>query len=394
MVAHADLGDIMSRIASGGSIFIVERNDNGAQLKMRVVGKITFTDAEDDVKSVSGRSSILEKRDGVTRRIDLQPDGANGIMRTYTVNAKPQPFDAEGRKWLAKLIPDLLRETTMNAEARVANIQAKGGAIAVLDEIDRIHADHARGKYLEILVKKGPIDDKLTPRLFAAIKVIDSDFARRNVLLAVIGKQALSSAQQVSLLGAVAEMDSAFEQRSVLNALAPTLNADPAVMQAWRVAVGRMDSDFEIRSVIDQVAKRTALTPAQLDSVIDASNSLDSDFERAQALKALLPHMEKASAPQVEAYLKSARGIDSAFELRGVVTALIKRVALEKPAFPAVFQSIDAIDSDFEKRAALETVAKKLPRDAELVARYRKSARSLGQFERAQAEKAIDSLNM
>ncbi len=394
-VAHADLGDIMFRIVSGaGPSMIIETSENGAQLKMRVVGKITFNDAETDIETLSGRATIIEKKDGVTRRLDVKSDGSKALVRSYTVNSKTEPFEADAKAWLAKTIPSLMRETSINVEARVNRIIAAGGMSAVFDEIDKIHSSHARGRYIEAVLKKGPVDDKFTPRLFAAIKAIESDHSRKNVLMAVIGKQTLSNAQQVNILGAVDEMDSDFEQRTVLSALAPILAADASVMQAWRTTVSRMDSDFEIRQVIDALAKRPTLSSAQLDVAIDATNAIDSDFERASALKSLLRHLEKGSPQQVEAFLKSARAIDSAFELKGVVTALIKRVALDKPAYPSVFQSIDAIDSDFEKRVALETLAKKLPRDAELVARYRKSARSLGQFERAQAEKAIDALNL
>jgi hypothetical protein len=80
-VTAADLGDIVFRIAAGGSSTIVDHRSNGAQFKMRVVGKITFTDNEDDVQSLTGRAIISEKRDGITRRLDLKPDGANGIAR-------------------------------------------------------------------------------------------------------------------------------------------------------------------------------------------------------------------------------------------------------------------------------------------------------------------------
>jgi hypothetical protein len=313
----------------------------------------------------------------------------------YSVNGKTQPYDAEARKWFAALVPSIVRETATNVDQRVTKLLAKGGTAAVVDEIDRIESSYVRGKYIEALLKRGPLEDKLLPRLFASIKDVGSDFERKTVLLAVIKQQPASPATQTSVLGVVADMDSSFEQRTVLEALAPTLGTDAGVMQAWYDAVARIDSDFELRSVIESLAKRGVLTSIQLDRSIAATNRIDSDFEHSSALKSLLPHMEKASTTQIEAFLKSARGIDSAFELRNVMNAFVKRVNFDKPAYAAVFQSIDAIDSDFEKRAALEMLAKKMPRDAELVARYRKSARSLlGQHERTQAEKAIDALNM
>ena len=63
------------------------------------------------------------------------------------------------------------------------------------------------------------------------------------------------------------------------------------------------------------------LSANQIEAAIDATSAIDADFEHASALKALLPHMEKATPAQIAAYMKSARGIDSSFELRGVLAA-------------------------------------------------------------------------
>ena len=251
--AHADLGDLIFRLGSRGSMMTIDRNDNGTQLKMRVSGKIVFNAAETDVESLSGRAIILEKRDGTTRRVDIRPDGIGGITRAYSVNAKPQPFDAAGKQWLAALIPALVRETPMNVDQRVARIRAKGGNAAVLDEIERIQSSQSRGKYLEVLLKSGGVDEKLMSRLVRSITRIDSDFERKNALIALINKGGVSPAAQIGVLGAVASMDSSFEQRTVLTALAPALSTDAAVMDAWREAVRQIDSDFETRAAIESL---------------------------------------------------------------------------------------------------------------------------------------------
>ena len=54
--------------------------------------------------------------------------------------------------------------------------------------------------------------------------------------------------------------------------------------------------------------------------------------------------------------------------------------------------AFDGMHSDFEIRTALVEVARRLPKDEEVIARYRSIARKLGDFERIQAEKALDHL--
>ena len=76
------------------------------------------------------------------------------------------------------------------------------------------------------------------------------------------------------------------------------------------------------------------------------------------------------------------------------ITALATSVALDKTITIATLDAVAAMTSDFEKRNVLEAVAKKMPADRELAQRYRTVTRGMADFERGQAEKALDRLNM
>ena len=102
--------------------------------------------------------------------------------------------------------------------------------------------------------------------------------------------------------------------------------------------------------------------------------------------------MSNGTFPQIEAYLHSARKIDSDFERRNALLALVERAKLDKNGYAAVLQAVGGMDSDFEVRNVLTAVAKKMPADNDLVTRYRRVARTLGDHERGQAEKALDHL--
>ncbi|MEQ1516664.1 MAG: hypothetical protein ABL931_09270 [Usitatibacteraceae bacterium] len=387
-----DLIDLVVRIFTPGrSINVVESSpDRVFQFKAK--GQVTFTAAEDDIERLERRVYIMEKRAGKTRRIDFKPAGANGVERIYKVDGREQPLDAEGRRWLAEMIAATIRELPQETSLRIARLQAKGGVAAVLSEIELINSDFARRNYVEHLVKLGPLDEKSQNRLIAAVARMRGDFERRNALLAVIDTQSLPPAQQVATLNAVAKMQSAFEQRSVLEALTPKLVAEPGVNNAWQLAIAKVHSDFEVRTILVRMAEREVNSPAQTEMVLVATQKIHSDFERATVLKAMVKHLPKSGETARAEFFRSANKINSDFERRGVLTALIESGDLDRSTYFPLLDSIGAINSGHEKHVALLTAAKRMPRDAELLGRYREVARRLGDHERGQVERALDQV--
>ncbi|MBL8524913.1 MAG: hypothetical protein JNN20_14580 [Betaproteobacteria bacterium] len=391
--AHAEIRISLPSFFNFGPKSTVEMNSPGRHLRMQIRGSATFNATEDDVQTLNGKMTLQEKRNGQMRRMVFESD-AGGITRTYTIDGKAQPLDADGRRWLATLLPWVIRETAFDMEKRIKRIHAAGGADAVLAEIERIETGHARGRYIDGLSKLGALEDRQVQRLIAAVAAMDSDFERRSALSAVTGSQTLSTAAQVAALNVVAKMDSSFEQRSALVALTPKLAAETTVAQAWLNAAGKIDSDFELRGAIDAIAKREPLSSIYLDVLIEATLKLDSDFEHAAALVTIGRQLAKATPAQMNAYLKSVQKIDSDFERKNVLVNFINRNTLDKAGILGVLQAMDGMSSGHEIRSVLSELAQRMPADSELVARYRRAARNLNEHERGRAEKALDHLNM
>ncbi len=391
--AHADFSDLLARMFHSGPLMTFEIATPKQKITGRIGGTVVFNAAEDDVESVKGKVTLQERRDFRTTRIQFEPDGAD-IKRTFSIDGQTRPFDAEARRWLAEIIPVVLRETAMNSDTRARKIHARGGADAVIAEIERIQSGYARARYITSLVPLGIMTEPQLVRLLAGLRGIESDYERRTALVALIESQPATAASQVGVLGAVAGMRSDYEKRTVMVALAPRLLPDAGVAKAWQAAMARIGSDFEVRTVIETLADSAVLTPAQLDAAIQSTLALGSDYEHAVALKALLKHLDAANPAALAAFLKSAQRIGSDFERKNVLIATIDGVKLDKAGYAAVLQAISGMGSDFDVRNVLTVLAQRMPADAELVASYRRVARRLGDHERGQAERALDRLNM
>lgn len=363
--------------------------DDGSRLKAKVKGEIRFNDAENAVVSVSDNAFIEQTTSGGTHRIELAAAAHGGVDRRYFVDGKERPVDEDARRWLATAIPLLMRETGFDAQAREQRIYARGGADAVLDEVAKIHDDYPRRIYVKALAGEGKLGDAQLSRALQLVAAMRGDYERRESLDALIEAQPLSSANQVALLEAVAQIGSDYEQRTVLATLAPKLASDPAVTAAWSKAIGSVKSDYEARTAIAALAERDDLSREQVGAALAASAAIGSDYEQRTALVELAPHL-KGMPELVVSYAKAAHAIQSDFERRTALVELIDSVKLDVDGATAVLDAIADMDGDYERRVVLIELADRMPADAGLVKRYRQIARTLGDYERGQAEKALD----
>jgi beta-lactamase regulating signal transducer with metallopeptidase domain len=369
---------------------MVEVSDKDHTYRARINGKIAFTENEDGIASLSdgGTASFSETRLGKTRRVEIVSQGGK-LSQRYFVDDHEQPVDAEAQQWIATLIPTVIRETAVDAEARVKRILAKGGADAVLVEIGKIDSGYARGVYLRFLAADAKLTPAQTTRALELIDGIDSDYEKRNALAAIVAAQPLDPAQQKLVLAQAAKLDSDYERAELLIGVLPKLAPEPDVRAAWLDAAAGIDSDYEHRRTLTAMLDTGNVDEATLAVVIGSAGKIDSDYERRELLVSAVQrsHDAEALAPS---YASAAARIDSDYERREALLALIDAPGFGKAGAGAVLDALDGIGSDYECREVLIALARVMPNDPALIARYRDVARRLSDYERGQAEKALD----
>jgi beta-lactamase regulating signal transducer with metallopeptidase domain len=375
-----------------GSITRIETGGPEGRLKIDIRGPLEFTEAEDDVSSVEGRLEVLDKRSGHTHHLLMQGGDGKPSSRLYERDGQAVTApDAQDRAWLAE-VTELIVQSTVSPDEQVKRLLARGGTEAVLARIQKPHGDNARSALIQALMRSGPQTPATLDRLLAAVSEVRSDFERRSALQAIAG-QALAEPQQLVWLQHAAEIGSDFECREALERIAPQLLDSAPVLAAWSIAMKSIGSDFEARSAIATQMAQGKVTAPMVSSALSASLNIGSDFEHRSALEAIARRMDAADTQQAQAYAGSAMRIGSDFERREALVALIKTGALKREGFAAVLDASTSIGSSFETMTVLQEVAAAMPADADLIARYRKVARRLSDFERGQAEKALDHLD-
>lgn len=391
MSGALDNHDLSVTIRRDGDTYTVrsDLSEPGERFRLRMDGDVDFTANEDDIARMApdARFTLLQRRGDVTRELDVVPV-ANGLKRTYRVNGKAQAFDADAKAWLAGAIPDIYRLTGIDAERRIQRMIASGGVPRVLGEIGLLRSDHVRAAYIATLSRTAALGDGDLAAVIAAATKIDSDYEKRRAMDGLLSQKRIAPVNQAALLAAADGIDSDFERSEWLIEAAGKLPVDGANVAPWQTALAGVDSDFERRRTLQALIEHGQSRAAAVCLALSSSKGMGSDFE----LRSLLETAAKSHAVVADAdYFAVVEAIDSDFERREALLALVKAAAPDAARSRRVLDSLRGMGSDFEQGEVLKALAKVMPNDPALIEAYRAVARAMGsQHERGEAEQALD----
>lgn len=375
---------------NGKTTIQFKNNDNS--FKIEYEGDISLTEDDRDVAYISdgGFIEISKTAFGSKRTVRIE-SGRNGRMnREYYVGRRQVDYDGEGRRWLAEILPEVVRSSVIGAEARVDRYYNQGGATALLQEIRRLKGDYVRHAYCDLAIQKRLSTSQIVTLLQIAGNEIDSDFylskllkehterflsdqqtldayihASRNissdfhkaeVMTAAINHARISSDHLRQLLDITGDISSDYHKAEVLKLLLRehtlTLNNVDQVMRA----VEHIDSDFHIDEVL------SALLANQLDEQSLGrlynlvGNNVSSDFHKDQVLSKAI-NQQNVCGSNLFGLTNALRSIDSDFHQAHVMVKIGKEVDLTDDDLINLLGTVDNIDSDFHKGEVLSALA-------------------------------------
>ena len=360
----------------------------GERLWVLSDGDLEFNPDESDVVRMGrgAKFQVEQARAGVVRKITMVPAG-KGIERSYLVDGKPRPLDADGRVWLAAVIKELYRMTGVQAEARAKRLLGEGGVPRLLQEIALLKGDHVCAEYLGQLFAQATPDTAQTAQALETMRKMTSDYEKRRVLTIAVQQPRLDPANQLTLLAVAKDLDSDFERAEWLVDAAPKLPLQGENEAAWSQALLAFGSDFDRKRSLQALIEHGQPRTQAVTTALRAMRGMGSDFERRSVLEAAAD--AGIAVPDGE-YLAAVDAMNSDFEKREALLALIEGATPDVVRSRAILASVRRIGSDFERGEVLKALAEAMPNDVALIEDYRAVSRGMSDFERGQAEKALD----
>jgi beta-lactamase regulating signal transducer with metallopeptidase domain len=370
-------------------------SDNGHKIEINYRGEIDFTADDTDVARMSP-GAMLRIRDGrrllgADTSVEFTADGSGNITRKFWQGWKEQPFEPEGRKWLATMLPRFIRQTGIGAPARVARIHKSGGVTGVLAEISRIEGSWGKHVYFKELMKTPGLTAADVQRVFnQAGAEIDSDFELASFLISS-SRQITDDATRRTYLDAAKSIGSDFELRRVLSSVLQS-GAVPSPLAAGLLETSTsIDSDFEEASLLVQFARQQPIDATVRAPFFKALATVGSSFEHSRVLKTLLQRTDLSPEARAGA-LESAAAVDSDFETANVLLQFVKSGPIEGPLRAPFFRAAGTLDSAFERGRVLQSLARRSDLSDETILELLRSAQGVSSnFERSQVLLAVAS---
>ena len=296
-------------------------SDDGWKRSVEINGKAEFTEDYSDISSLSegGFLRLEEDHNGVSHRLEVRRDSTGQLVRRYFVDGEARPLDENGRKWVAQLLLTAVRQGAIDTDKRVKTILRQRGINGLLDEIASISGDHAKRIYFTSLFKVEGLSRSDLQKAIAAINTqISSDYEKANLLKDHAGL----------FLG------------------------DATLSGAFFKTVHTIDSDYEHRQILSALLKKNNLSESVLSQMLDSLAGISSDYEKANFLKEGA-ELFLSNATSSKAFFKAVSTIDSDYEHRQTLTALLKNKNLSEPVLAQMLDSLAGISSDHEKASFL-----------------------------------------
>ncbi len=301
----------------------VTHSDDDMRLKLKAEGRFTFNEAETALSSLDGFFDLTTSRTGEKRRVRFVGDDGE-VETTYWVDGRKQPYDANAQAWFAEQLPEMLRITGIDSEARAGRIYRAGGIDALTEEVRLTRSDLTRRRYLSGLAKSQSLaEDEVTRLLSIAGESIGSDVEQRLAMEALAKYQA-AQIDWLTYYESTNAIGSDVEQRLALQSTLRLLPEKPELSEAYVRASRDLGSDVEHRLALEALLERGPLDRAVHDTVIDAAGDIGSDVEQ----RLLLAELIKSDLQQESAVMlvrKASEQIGSDLELRLLLSDVLDR---------------------------------------------------------------------
>lgn len=298
---------------------------NGLQsFNIEYKGKIEVTDDDRDVKSISpGGYLEISKTTFGSRRSILIEATSNGLRREYYEGRTKTAYDPAGKKWLAEILPEVVRSTGIAAESRVNRFYRQGGVDAVMNEISRLESDYVRSIYGKLLLKKDGLsdndritavqglsreidsdyylsemlkdnsagflkNDKTAEAYFDAVSNIGSDYYSAEVLKDALREHKTSAASIAKIMKASKNIGSDYYQTTVLSDVLEQDNIDGPVLAEIIYTTKNIGSDYYQTQILSKALEKRELSDESFNNILDAISDVSSDYYMATVFTKLL----------------------------------------------------------------------------------------------------------
>jgi len=385
--------------------------NDGEGFKVESRGEIVFRDDDRGVARIAdGGYMTIELIDGRrSRKLDIRPASGGDLEYTYHANGRRAEYDAAAKRTFEEAFVEIIRESGVGADERVARILDSDGVEGVFEEVELIRSSSSTRRYMVALFEQADLDagelvraarlaesdipssgDRShfmrasAPQFFAhrasldayfdAVQSIPSSGDRSRTLLSALEYE-IDSDIFLRLLEAASDIPSSGDKTRILVAAAGRHAGDERVRAAYFDTIETIPSSGDRSRLILLLLTEYELDDASTTKAFEAAESIPSSGDKARVLAAAAPNYT-GSAAQREMFFAAMNSIPSSGDRARVLLKLLEHESLDRATLIGVLESIRTISSSSDAGRVLQSVAP-LMEDDGLVDEYLKTAETI-----------------
>ncbi|EMR01831.1 hypothetical protein ADICEAN_03027 [Cesiribacter andamanensis AMV16] len=341
----------------GGSTETTYQTGNES-IKIEQDGEVQLSADDRSITGITGDGYFRIKKTtfGNTRELFIRSSGGT-LTHEYREGGRQVPFEPAGRAWLADILPDLVRSTTIGAQSRVDRLYQKGGARGVMNEIAAMKSDHAKARYAELLLKKDLKESEIPFVIEGVGQHIGSDHYRYEVFKSNSSKLLANPQHLGNYLSAIKTVGSDHYKTGLVK-LALERNLPAAYNQQALQLIATIESDHYKSEILKRML-RNNLSDEQLEFLLGKMlGQVESDHYRTEIITVVLKEQPKLSPTGVDHVIRGISQTTSDHYATESLKRLVSSHQLSSGNYEALFGMLNKLGSDHYKSEFMRMLVK------------------------------------
>lgn len=259
---------------------------DGNRISAQLHGTAHFNADNSDVSSLGPGSwlSIRQEDTSGSRELRIiQTD--EGQISSYRVDGTAQTMDIAARQWFHSVLPEVVRNSTFDLEARARAIAERDGVPALLASIDGVEEPHVRAEMLKQAADYGALDPPNIVMFLSKLSVLDRGRDLASTIVHAFGSSDIDQRGQSELIRRALAIGDDYEKSQLLRALTPLIRWEDQTKSAVSEVYDSISSDYDKRKALESILATSASFPDKRPYVRLLARGIISEYDRRQVVE-------------------------------------------------------------------------------------------------------------
>ncbi|WP_347175360.1 hypothetical protein [Polaribacter uvawellassae] len=341
-------------------------------------GDITLSNDDKDIVAISrgGFIEIKKSSFGTKRRIVIHNETGT-LVKKYYVGWSEKSFNSEGRKWLAEILPEILRTTTIAAKSRVDRFYKKGGANSVLSEIRKMKSDFVKAAYVKLLLEKNLSTNELVSVIETTGDYIKSDHYVSQILKSNQKAFLKNDKSVTAYINATKNIKSDHYATGILKKVIEDKSISDKQLSSLLEITKGIKSDHYLTQLLKDIMENRKMNDDNMSKILTLTKDVKSDHYKVTILKVALKN-KNLSKKTHEQFLTIIKDIKSDHYISSIITEMMKNNSFNSSSINTIVKMVDEnIKSDHYVSTIYKKIATKNLSENQLIMIIESSSRTM-----------------